>query len=92
MRGITLELLTDRANCDPQIFRLPLLCGSPRGAKQMLVREHLARVLRELSQDHKFLGREVHFLAVLENHPLEQVDRDVAGLKTFLIRFQLQLQ
>jgi len=73
-----LQLLTERANGDAQILRLLLLRRSPCRSKQMLVRQHPARMLRELSENGIFFRREVHVPPIARDDPLKQIDRHTA--------------
>src|SRR5690349_23784865 len=63
-RRIALDLLTDRADRDAEIFCLPFLCRAPSSAQQMRMAEHSARIFRKLGKHRIFFRCQVYFLAV----------------------------
>src|SRR5689334_18562196 len=58
----------------------------------MLVRKHSPGVLRELGEHQIFLGGEMDLSPVLEDCPLEQVDRDMTRLDRLLVGCRLELE
>ena len=92
MRRILFELLTKRADRDPQILGLPFLRRAPRGAQQMRVREHSTRLLGELGKDGIFFWGEVHILAVARHLAVEKVDRHSVTLDGLLAGRRRQVE
>src|ERR1700759_2096625 len=74
-RGVLLKLLPERADRDTKIFRLILLRRTPRGAKEMGVREDATRMFCEFGEDREFLGSQMNCTSSSYHTPLHKVDR-----------------
>ena len=84
MRGVGLDLLTQRAHKDTQARQVALSRRAPNLVQDILVRQHLVGVVRQQAQELVLDRRQMQFLAIHRGDAGIKVDMQLAGIERAL--------
>ena len=81
MVRVRLDLLPQLIDEHAQIFRLIAVIRSPDGLQQSPVRQRLALIRHQVTQQIKFLRRQAHRLSLHRYQPLFEIDLQIVRSK-----------